>query len=40
MEELIFIRMRGRESGNITKSIVVNSFVKSLKNIEFEQNIT
>ena len=31
IDELIFIRMRGRESRNITKSIGVNSFVKSLK---------
>ena len=31
IDELIFIQMRGRESGNITKSIGVNSFVKSLK---------
>ena len=31
IDELIFIRMRGRESGNITKPIGVNSFVKSLK---------
>ena len=31
INELIFIRMRGRESGNITKFIGVNSFVKSLK---------
>ena len=39
IDELIFIRMRGRESGNITKSIGVNSFVKSLKNV-YELNIT
>ena len=32
--------MRGRESGNITKSISVNSFVKSLKNVVYELNIT
>ena len=31
IDELIFIRMRGREPGNITKFIGVNSFVKSLK---------
>ena len=31
IDELIFIRMRRRESGNITKSIGVNSIVKSLK---------
>ena len=31
IDKLIFIRMRGRESGNIPKSIGVNSFVKSLK---------
>ena len=31
IDEQIFIRMRRRESGNISKSIGVNSFVKSLK---------
>ena len=31
IDELILIRMRGRESGNIPKSIGINSFVKSLK---------
>ena len=32
--------MRGRESGYITNSIGVNSFVKSLKNVVYELNIT
>ena len=32
--------MGGRESGNVTKSIGVNSFVKSLKNVVYELNIT
>ena len=36
IDELIFIRMRGRESRNITKSIGVNSFVKSLKNVVYK----
>ena len=40
IDELIFIRMRGRESGNITKFTGVNSFVKSLKNVVCELNIT
>ena len=40
IDELIFIRMRGRESGNIIKSIGVNSLVKSLKNVLYELNIT
>ena len=40
IDELIFVRMRGRESGNITKSIGVNSFVKSLENVVYELNIT
>ena len=31
--------MRERESGNITKSIEVNSFVNSLKNVLYELNI-
>ena len=31
--------MRGRESGNITQSIGVNSFVKPLKNVLYELNI-
>ena len=40
IDELIFIRKRGRESGNITKSMGVNSVVKSLKNVAYELNIT
>ena len=40
IDELIFIRMRGLESGNIFKSIGVNSFVKSFKNVVYELNIT
>ena len=40
IDEQIFIRMRGRESGNITKFIGVNSFVKSLKDVVYELNIT
>ena len=32
--------MRGRKSGNITKSIGVSSFVKSLKIVVYELNIT
>ena len=39
IDELIFIRLRGRESGNITKSTGVNSFVKSLKNVVCELKI-
>ena len=40
IDELIFIRMRRRKSGNITKSIGVNSFAKLLKNVVYELNIT
>ena len=40
IDELIFIRMRGRESKNISKFIGVNSFEKSLKNEVYELNIT
>ena len=40
IDELIFIRMRGRKSGNITKSIRVSSFVKALKNVVCELKIT
>ena len=40
IDELIFIRMRGSELENITKSIGVDSFVKSLKNVVYELNIT
>ena len=39
IDELIFIRMRGCELGNITNFIGVNSFVKSLKNGIYELNI-
>ena len=40
IDEINFIRMRGRDSVKATKSIGVDSFVESLKNVVWELKLS